>query len=99
MNNKDIQQLVTILRHQRKDELANLLLGCTSRIDNSGKAGAYIGSTLGLFLIFAPLENYYNLKQLDQKNFEILYEAILDIHPKQVASVEITALEFRLLLE
>lgn len=96
MEDKDIKTLIKILTHRWKKKLANLLDGCYSEVDSSGTYGSYMNSVISTFLIYAPLEKFYKLKELKENEQRIILNSVLDIYPPAANSIEITSLEFRL---
>ncbi len=99
MDDKDIQTLVRVLRYKNKPELAGLVEGSFSELSDSGQYGSRFNSTLCTFIIFAPLEKYYRLKQLTNDRKEELLEALLDVYPHADEEPEIVEIEFRLMRE
>jgi hypothetical protein len=56
MMDKDIQNLRKILIHEyKRPDLADLLIGCKSRLDESSQYGSYWFSTLSTFEIHTPI--------------------------------------------
>ncbi|MFA4888772.1 MAG: toll/interleukin-1 receptor domain-containing protein [Candidatus Omnitrophota bacterium] len=96
MEGKDIKTLIKILTHRWKKNLANLLEGCYSEIDESGTFGSFANSVISTFLIYAPLEKFYKLKELKENEKRIIFNSVLDIYPPAANSIEITSVEFRL---
>lgn len=96
MEDKDIKTLIEILTHREKKNLANLLEGCYSEIDKSFTYGSYANSVISTFLIYAPLERFYKLKELKENELRIIFNLALDIYPPAANSIEITSVEFRL---
>src|SRR3989344_412074 len=99
MDNGAIQTLVKVLHHKSNTELAELLEGASSEIADSGQYGSHHNATLCTFIIFAPLEKYFRLKQLTDNQKSELLEALLDVYPHADEEPEITGFEVRLLRE
>jgi len=95
MEDKDIKTLIKILTIKKK-KLAKLLEDCYSEIEQSGTYGSFPHSVISTFLIYAPLEKFYRLKELNEKDKEIILNSVLDIYPLSANSPEITSIEFRL---
>lgn len=96
MDNKDIATLRKILRLKKKNYLADLLEGVSSDLDVSFQYGSRAFSQLTTFLIFAPMQKYYNLIKLGKRDKNFLLKCIQDIYPAQDNSPEIISVEFRL---
>lgn len=96
MDNKDIATLRRILRLKKNGHLADLLEGVSSDLDVSSQYGSRAFSQLTTFLIFAPIQKYYNLIKLGKRDKNLLLKCIQDIYPVQDNSPEIISVEFRL---
>ena len=96
MDNKDIATLKKILRLKKKNYLADLLEGVSSDLDVSSQYGSRAFSQLTTFLIFAPMQKYYNLIKLGKRDKNFILKCIQDIYPAQDNSPEIISVEFRL---
>jgi hypothetical protein len=98
-NDTGIKTLIKILNLKRRNDLAMLLRGCKSYINESGQYGTYLFSVLSSFVILSPVEEYYKLKGLPKEDKNLLKQLVLDIYPPQEHSPEIIAVEFRILQE
>jgi len=99
MNDKDIKTLIEILKHKKCSNLALLLKNCLSEIESSGQFGSHDNSILSKFLIYAPVEQYYKLKELSERDQELILRSILDIYPVTNDAPEIISIDFRILKE
>ena len=97
MNSKDIRVLLKILKYKGLTKLADLLENCQSELLATGEYGTYAFSELSTFVVFAPLEQYYELKKIDNENKKVLLECIHDIYPPGPKAPEVDYLDFRLL--
>jgi len=99
MNNQDIKMLIKILEFKERKDRADLFEGTVGRIQESTQYGNYLFSVLSTFVVFAPLEKYYKLKGLSKEEEKLILDSILEIHPPEAYSPEITSVEFRILQE
>lgn len=99
MNNEDIKTLIKILEFKGKKDIADLFEGSVGEIQESTQYGSYLFSVLSTFVVFAPLEKYYKLKGLNKEEQKLIFDSILEIHPPEAYSPEITSVEFRILQE
>ena len=96
MDNKDIKTLIKVLLHKKRNDLALLLNNCSSCVEESGQYGSRFNSIISTFLIYAQVEQYYKLKELSEKDREVILSSVLDIYPVVDEEPEITSIEFRL---
>ncbi len=99
MKDKEIKTLIKILKHKKREDLADLLIGSCSEVDESSSYGSLWHSVISSFLIFSPLEKYYKLRELSQEDYEFLLDSVLDIYPHIEEAPEIVSIQFRLLVE
>ncbi len=99
MNDKDIKTLIKILEIKGKKDTSDLFEGTVGEIQESTQYGSYLFSVLSTFVVFAPLEKYYKLKGLSKEEQKLIFDSILEIHPLEAYSPEITSVEFRILQE
>jgi len=99
MDNKDIKILIKILTHKKRADLALLLKDCLSEVEQSGQFGSHWKSIISSFLIYAPIEQYYKLRELNEKDQEFILNSILDVYPLVDDAPEIKFIEFRILKE
>jgi len=99
MDNEDIKTLIKILKFKGREDIANLFEGSVGEIQESGQYGSYLFSVLSTFIIFAPLEKYYKLKELSKEEQKLILDSILEIYPPEAYSPEIISVEFRILQE
>ena len=99
MDNKDVKTLSKVLIHKKRADLVFLLKNCLSEVESTGQLGSRWDSVLSTFLIFAPIEQYFKLKQLDEDDQELILNSILDIYPLSDGAPEIESIEFRILRE
>jgi hypothetical protein len=89
---KGIQQ---ILIHRKRSDLAHLLDRAQIRFDVSSTYGFYLFSQLTSAEIYAPVEDYECLRLLPEKDKDLIFQALCEIHPPREHDMEITQLEFR----
>ena len=94
MIDKDIQTLIQSLTIKNKPDLAHLLEGASSKLNITDQYGSYLFSEISFFDIFAPIENYYKLKNLDSSDYKIILDSVLDIYPHQERSPEVISIRF-----
>jgi hypothetical protein len=95
MVDEDVEKIRKILEHRRRQDLAELLSGSTSKIQESGwYSNDYYCSRLSTFEILSPIENYEKLKKLSEEDKKEILNAVLEIHPPKDNSPEIVNLEF-----
>ena len=94
MDDEDVEKIRKILEYRRRQDLAELLRGSTSKIQGSGEYGHYLFSILSTFEIHLPIENYEKLKKLSEEDKKEILNAVLEIHPPKDNSPEIVNLEF-----
>lgn len=92
----DTKLLVKILKHKHKIRLANLLTDCFGDVNVSNTYGNYFQSLLSTYVIYAPLEKFYKLKKISDKDKTVILESIIDIYPHKEESPEIVDISFEL---
>jgi len=97
MDTKDINLLIEILRHKGRDDLANLLIGSRSRVEDSGQFGSNWNAVISTFVIYSPIKNFYTLRSLKELDNTILLVSILDLYPHEADAPEIRDVGFRIL--
>lgn len=90
----DITQIMDILRHRNKSELAKLLKGSSTAINESSTYGSRLFSTLSTFEIYSPLTNYEKLKNLNEADKNEILKAAVDSYPVMDYGPEIVAVRF-----
>lgn len=96
---KDIKTLLEILKHNRQDDLAELLVGSQGEVWSGNQYGSYWNSVISMFIVYSPLKQYYRLKKITDSDKKLLLDSILEIYPHAEAEPEITNVEFRILQE
>lgn len=99
MENTDIQTIIKILDHKKRNDLSVLLRNCLSEIEQSLTFGSVWNSVISSFLIYAPVEDYFKLKKLSEDNQGVVLDSIKDIYPITENAPEIISIEFRILRE
>jgi hypothetical protein len=94
MPDKDIQTLIKSLTIKNRTDLARLLEGASSKLDVTDQYGSYLFSQISSFEVFAPIENYYKLKNLDSSDYKIILDSVLDIYPSKEHSPEVVSVRF-----
>lgn len=94
--NKDIIELIKKLKNKNRKDVADLLIGCKSEIEETDRYGSYCNKFLSVFDICASSENYQKLQKLYENDRGLIFNCILEIYPKN-ESLEIGSLNFKLL--
>jgi hypothetical protein len=76
-----------------------LLNGSYGELEETSTYGSYAFSTISHFLIYAPLEKFYELKALSKEDLNTILESVLDIYSPADNSPEIVSIDFRLRAE
>lgn len=97
MNDKDIHTIIEILKMRGREDLAQLLIYSKGSVEESGQYGSYLFSTISEFIIYAPLKDYFKLKNLSPKDRQFLLDASLDLYPHGDNAPEIVDVQFRIL--
>jgi HEPN domain-containing protein len=93
---KAIIQLIKKLKHRNKSDLAKLLIGCRSRIEETDQYGSYWKKFLSCFIIYAPTEKYQRLQKICQEDRDVILQCVLELYPKN-EELEIGFLDFKIL--
>jgi len=93
---KSIIQLIKMLKNKKRNDLAELLVGSRSVIEQTDQYGSYWNKFLSSFVIFARREKYKKLQKISDKDRELILQCILEIFPISPEQ-EIGFLDFRLL--
>jgi len=93
--NKDIIELIKILRSKNRKDIAELLIGCRSEIEQTDQYGSYWNKFLSIFSIYTPTKNYQKLVKLSEDDRELILNSLLEIYPKS-EDLEIGFLNFKL---
>lgn len=93
---KDIIELIKILKNKNREDIADLLIGCRAGIEATDQYGSYWNKFLSAFNIYAPAINYKKLEKLPKNDRELIFTSVLEIYPKS-EDLEIGFLNFRLL--
>ncbi|MDI6778481.1 MAG: hypothetical protein QMD77_04835 [Patescibacteria group bacterium] len=99
MNKNEVDSLIKILIHKKRDDLAKKLEGSIGKVEMSNQFGSRWNSVISSYIIFAPFFKYYLLKDLSGEDTKFLLESIHDMYPVADELPEITSVEFRMLLE
>ena len=91
---KDIIELIKILKSKNRKDIADLLIGCRSEIEETDRYGSYWNKFLSVFNIQAPTNNYQRLERLSKNDRGFIFDSILEIYPKS-EDLEIGFLNFK----
>lgn len=91
-----ISTLRKILIYKKRLDLAKLLLESDSQIYESGTYGHHWNSSRSTFILFSPLESYYELRGLSNSDKKLLLDSVVEIFPPGPESPEIVDMEFRI---
>lgn len=95
MDNKIIN-LIKLLKKKGRNDLANLLIGCESEIEETDQYGSYWNQFLSSFTILVPKVNYQKFQRLSENDRGIIFQALLELYPKN-EDLEIGFMNFKLL--
>lgn len=95
----EIQSISRILKIRGKDNLGDLLNGAAGEIKEGRTFGDYQNSMLSSYVIFSPLEQFVQLKDLDETDLQAIKNAVLDVYPPEDDKPEITQVKFKVLNE
>jgi len=79
---KAIIQLIKKLKDKNKNDLAKLLIGCKSGIEETDQYGSYWNKFLSYFIIYAPSEKYQKLQKIHQEDRSVILQCVLELYPK-----------------
>ncbi len=99
MRNQDIKTLTKILLYKKREDLAGLLDGCLSEIYSWGQYGSRHNSILSKFIIYAPIQKFYELKKLNNTDKILIFDCILEVYPVVENEPEIKSFDVRILKE
>lgn len=91
---KTIKGIRKILKAKNKENLAKLLEYSYGKLVESSTYGSYLFSVLSTYEIYSPPELNALLKNLPDKDKDIIFETILQFYPPKANSPEITSVEF-----
>ena len=94
---EDVATLKKLLESRGHNDLAMLIEGCTSEVEESSQYGSYLFSVISTFWIYAPPEKIEKLEQISEKDKNLLLELVKKIYPLKKRSPEIEKIEFRVL--
>lgn len=93
---ESINELVKCLRKKGRNDLAHLIVGSTSDIEDTTQYGSYLNRYLSAFSICAPLDRYRQLQKLNENNRALILACVKHIFPKS-EDLEIGFLDFKIL--
>lgn len=93
---KSIIKLIKELKNKKRDDLANLLIGCRSEVEETDQYGSYWNKFLSSFVIYTPRKNYENIQKISKQDSEVILACTLNLYPKS-EDLEISFLNFKLL--
>jgi len=97
LNSEDIKLLCQILKKKNFSDLSDIFRGAKGLIDESSQYGSYWNSTISQYLIFLPLDNYYQAKKLSSGQKKVVLESILELYPLGENEPEVVSVDFRIL--
>lgn len=93
---KEIIELIRKLKEIGKSDLADLLTGCKSGIEETDQYGSYWNKFTSCFIIYAPKQKYRELQKISKYDKDLVLRCVLGISPKS-EDLEISWLDFKLL--
>jgi len=79
---KAIIQLIRKLKDRNKGDLAKLLTGCRSGIEETDQYGSYWNQFISGFIIYAPTRSYQELRKISEEDRNRILECVLELYPK-----------------
>jgi len=86
--------LVKLLNHRNREDLAQLLQHAWVELDESNQFGSRLFSRRTTARIHAPIEDYEQLRELQDYDQNTLLEILQEVCPPRDHSMEITSVEF-----
>lgn len=93
---ENIIDLISCLRKKGRNDLASLIVGSASHIEETTQYGSYWNKYLSVFSICAPLDQYRKLQELNQSDRDFILECVKYIFPKS-EDLEIGFVDFKIL--
>jgi HEPN domain-containing protein len=93
---RDIIELIKLLRKRSRNDLANLIIGSRSAIEETTQYGSYFNRYISVFSICAPLNKYRQLIELNEDDRDSILSCITQMFPKS-EDLEIGHLGFKIL--
>ncbi len=94
---EDVATLKKLLESRGRNDLAILLEGCTSEVEESSQYGSYTFSVISTFWIYVPPEKIEKVEQISEEDKELLLELVRKIYPPKEYSPEIREIQSRVL--
>jgi HEPN domain-containing protein len=91
-----IIELIRALRKQGRNDLADLIVGSASHIEDTTQYGSYLNRYLSVFSICAPLDRYRQLQEMSQNDKDLILGCVQHIFPKS-EDLEVSFLDFKIL--
>lgn len=91
-----MQQIIDILNHRKRPDLARLLKSAHYEIDSSFNFGTYYNSHLATVKVFSPIVAHDQLKNLSKADRDLLLDVFLEIYPPENYGNEISEIRFLL---
>jgi HEPN domain-containing protein len=92
---KSIFELMKELKKRNRRDLADLVLGSKSEIEETTQYGSYWNKYQSVFYICAPSDQYRRLQELPKNDRDVILECVKGIFPKS-EDLEIGFLDFRI---
>lgn len=91
---KDIIELIKILRNKNRKDISDLLIDCRSEIEETDQYGSYWNKFLSVFNVCTPSKVYQKLQKLSENDLGFILNSILEIYPKS-EDLEIRFVNFK----
>ena len=91
---KDIAKIRKILKHNKKEKLAELLYYSKSELNVSATFGSMAHSLISTFEIHSPIEHHNKLNKLKKIDKKEIFNTVLLIYPVRENEPEITEIQF-----
>ena len=91
-----IIELIRNLRKQSRNDLASMIVGSVSNIEDTTQYGSFWNRYLSVFSICAPLEQYRRLQEISENDKDLILGCIKDMFPKS-EDLEVGFLDFKIL--
>ena len=93
---ESINELIRCLREKGRNDLAHLIIGSASHIEDTTQYGSYLNKYLSVFSICAPLDQYQQLQELNENDRDLILRCVKHIFPK-CEDLEVGFLGFKIL--
>ena len=66
-----IIELIRVLKKQGRNDLADLIIGSASHIEDTTQYGSYLNKYLSVFSICAPVDRYRRLQEMNENDKDV----------------------------